>query len=269
MKICIALSILWIAVASADEPSMRPAEAIQDNSFLIEEAYNQEAGVVQHILNVAWGLDQLSGPDDKAWSLVFTQEWPLFSQTHQLSYTVPYTFQETGGQSDNGIGDVLLNYRLQAITETAARPAFAPRFSLILPTGNNDEGFGDDTVGYQFNLPVSKILTDCWTAHFNAGVTFLPGTSDGDLENFNLGASAIYAVSQTFNLMLETVSNWDEQSNGERPAAVVLSPGIRYAVNFAGGEQLVLGAAVPVGLTSAASDIGAFLYVSFEHDFTR
>jgi hypothetical protein len=35
----------------AEEDDKRPAAAIQDNSFLIEEAYNQEEGVVQHILN--------------------------------------------------------------------------------------------------------------------------------------------------------------------------------------------------------------------------
>ena len=29
----------------------RPIDVIEDNSFLIEEAYNQEAGVVQHIFN--------------------------------------------------------------------------------------------------------------------------------------------------------------------------------------------------------------------------
>ncbi len=37
--------------ATEEEPK-RTAENIQDNSFFIEEAYNQEAGVVQHILNV-------------------------------------------------------------------------------------------------------------------------------------------------------------------------------------------------------------------------
>src|SRR5437867_10915261 len=38
-----------VATLIASEPL---AKGIQDNSFLIEEAYNQEPGVVQHILNV-------------------------------------------------------------------------------------------------------------------------------------------------------------------------------------------------------------------------
>ena len=58
---------------------MRPAAGVQDNSFLIEEAYNQEAGVVQHIFNL-----RRQGHD---WSFAFTQEWPVGSQTHQFSYS--------------------------------------------------------------------------------------------------------------------------------------------------------------------------------------
>ncbi len=250
------LTAFATAAAAADEPVSRTAEGIQDNSFLVEEAYNQEAGVVQHIFNVAWNADEV-------WTLAFTQEWPVFSQTHQFSYTVPYLFE----RSTDGLGDVLLNYRLQALMETDSQPALAPRFSVILPTG--DDGFTDDTVGYQFNLPVSKVLTDRWTAHFNAGMTLLPGAADGDLENFNLGASAIYAVSPTFNAMVELVANWDEETGGRRPAAVVISPGARYAINFTRGTQLVLGVAAPVGLTSAAPEYGVFLYFSFEHAFRR
>jgi hypothetical protein len=196
------------------------------------------------------------------WTLGFTQEWPVFSQTHQFSYTVPYIFE----RNEDGVGDVLLNYRWQALMESESLPAFAPRFSLVLPTGDN--GLTDDTVGYQFNLPVSKILADRWTAHFNAGMTLLPDAADGDLEHFNLGASAIYAFTPTFNAMLECVSNWDEDARGRRPAAVIVSPGVHYALNLA-DTQLVLGVAVPVGLTSAAPDYGVFLYVSFEHIFHK
>ena len=74
-----------------------------DNSFLVEEAYNQEPGVVQHIMTAFYGIDRLPGPDDKTLNLAFTQEWPIVSQTHQFSYTVPYNFARSGGQSSDGI----------------------------------------------------------------------------------------------------------------------------------------------------------------------
>ena len=38
----------------------RPIEVIEDNSFLIEEAYNQEPGVVQHIFTAAYTISGLA-----------------------------------------------------------------------------------------------------------------------------------------------------------------------------------------------------------------
>lgn len=253
----------------AEEIDQRPAKGIQDNSFFIEEAYNQEAGVVQHILSITGSVSRHAGPGDKEWSPVFTQEWPIGSQTHQFSYTVPYLFMETGGQSREGIGDVLINYRFQAFTETSTRPAFAPRFSLILPTGDEERDLGNGVFGYQFNLPVSKIVSDRWTLHANAGLTFLPGVQGNDLINYNLGGSAIVAVYRDLNLMLECVANLDEEPGGDRASSVILSPGLRYAFNFKNDAQLVVGLAAPIGLSSAAPDYGVMLYFSFEHFFAR
>jgi hypothetical protein len=76
------------------------AKGIQDNSFFIEEAYNQEPGVVQHIFNLP--IDFTNGAREIAPS--FTQEWLVFSQTHQFSYTIPYVFTE----DDNGMEDMRL-----------------------------------------------------------------------------------------------------------------------------------------------------------------
>ncbi|MBM3838815.1 MAG: transporter [Verrucomicrobia bacterium] len=249
---------------------------IMDNSFFVEEAYNQETGVVQHIFNGIYGVDRLPGPDDKSLALVFTQEWPVFSQTHQFSYTVPYYFAETAGQSDNGFGDVLLNYRYQAYFSEDTLRAFAPRFSLVLPTGNNDDGLGEDTVGYQWNLPFSTAVGDSWFAHANAGLTYLPdaGPSPGnDLLHYNVGASAIYAPTRNLHFMLEWIGLWNEgpgASGGlEREFEAILAPGIRRAFDLANDSQLVIGLGVPIGLTSSAPDFGVFLYLSFEHGFLR
>lgn len=51
---------------------------IQDNSFLIEEAYNQEDGVVQHIQMFQYLKKS------KDWVYTFTQEWPVPKQTHHV-----------------------------------------------------------------------------------------------------------------------------------------------------------------------------------------
>src|SRR3990172_6129863 len=148
----------------------RPIDVIEDNSFLIEEAYNQEEGVVQHIFNA---LYTTSG-GRHGWGFTFTQEWPVFSQDHQFSYTIPSYRLTDGADRVYGIGDILLNYRYQALYEGEMLPAFAPRFSLILPTGSRQKGTGNNVVGYQWNLPFSKKVADRLAVHANFGLTYLP-----------------------------------------------------------------------------------------------
>jgi hypothetical protein len=241
------------------------AKGIQDNSFLVEEAYNQEPGVVQHIFN----FPLLFSGSDKEFTPTFTQEWPVFSQTHQFSYTLPYTFTET----DSGFEDMRLNYRLQLLTEDERVPAFAPRFSLVLPIGDAEKGFGHERLGYEINLPFSKVVANRWSVHFNAGGTIFPDVRGHDLINYNLGGSAIFAVSRDFNLMLESIAAWEEDvdltGRASRSITALVSPGARYAFNLPNDLQIVAGAAVPIGLTSDSPDWGLFFYLSFEHPFLQ
>jgi len=43
------------------------------------------------------------------WGFTFTQEWPVFSQDHQISYTIPSYHLVDDGSRVSGLGDVLLN----------------------------------------------------------------------------------------------------------------------------------------------------------------
>ncbi len=264
-----------LSASSTGNPvaEMRNVDGIADNSFLVEEAYNQEPGVVQHIFTAFYTFDS-EGEDSRNWNLAFTQEWPFFSQKHQLSYAVPYNFTEADGSSVDGFGDVLLNYRYQLWYDDQTLTAFAPRFSLILPTGDDFRGGGEETLGYQINLPFSTTFNDDWFVHLNAGSTLLPDAVSGngrDLCHYNLGASAIYAPARNLHFLLEWVGVWFESGNSsgglDKEFVSLISPGVRKALNLSNGAQLVLGAAVPIGLNSASPDFGVFLYVSFEHFF--
>lgn len=252
----------WPAVA--EDKDRRLAAGVQDNSCLVEEAYNQEAGVVQHI-----GCLRRQGRD---WFFSFTQEWPIGSQAHQFSYTVPYSWLRSEGQRTQGIGDVMLNYRYQAIYESAAAPAFAPRVSLILPTGNWDKGTGNGSLGYQVLFPLSKIVSDRVTLHANVGVTSYFDVQGRQPTSYLVGASVIYAVTRDFNLMLESLREWSESVNEareiERENSFTISPGARYAFNLQAG-QLVVGAGVPIRFTKERPDYGIMLYTSFEHNFLK
>jgi len=265
-----------LSCAAEEEAGERPVDGIADNSFLVEEAYNQEKGVVQHILTGYYAVEQLGGPDYRNLNLAFTQEWPVFSQDHQFSYTIPYNFSRFDDQSDNGLGDVLLNYRYQAYFNEKTLMALAPRASLILPTGDKVLGYTDDTVGFQANLPFSTALGDRWYVHLNAGLTYLPDSvlaQERDLLHYSLGSSLIYAATADLHFMLEWVGYWIQFGEPgmarDYEFSSLISPGVRKAFNFSNGSQLVLGLAAPIGITGAAPDFGAFFYASFEHFFSK
>ena len=156
-------------------PPKQFTRAIEDNSFFIEESYNQEESVVQHISNLYYRSDP-----SKDIMYSFTQEWPIHTYKHQLSYTIPISFID--GNSIRGIGDILINYRYQ-IFYKENWACFSPRLSVILPSGNYRKGLGYDVLGLQINLPVSKRLSDYWVVHLNAGYTLLPDAKSTTPEN--------------------------------------------------------------------------------------
>lgn len=246
------------ASQAGEAGSARPFE-ILDNSFFIEEGFNQEPGVFQNILGFVRS-------DRGNWEFAFTQEWPVGAQRHQLSYTIPFA----GGDGASGVGDMFLHYRLQALAETKARPAFSPRFSLILPTGDEEDGLGKGHVGAQANLPFSKQVQDVYL-HGNAGLTYERG-SGLDLWTPNLGVSAIWRVRPMVNVMVETVALLEEVERGPgttiRETIWLLSPGVRAGWNL-GDHQVVLGGALAFGLTDASDDVAVFGYFSYELPFRR
>ena len=273
----IAVLVIYSSPANlAAAQKERPIEVIEDNSFLIEEAYNQEPGVVQHIFSARYINDSRR----RGWEFNFTQEWPLFSQDHQFSYTIPSYHLVENGDRQNGIGDVFVSYRYQLLEEDETKPAFAPRFSLILPSGNRKRGTGHGVVGYEWGLPFSKKVNGQFALHANFGLTYLPKarapresgglSSKHSLVSYNLGASAIYAVLRRVHFMLEWLGDFeeaiDDDGSTRRSFEPVLSPGVRAAIVDQPMLQIIAGVAAPIGLNRKADNYGALIYLSIEHD---
>ena len=118
--VIVACALATSATAGEDP---RPAAGIQDNSFLIEEAYNQEPGVVQHI-------SSLRGQGGELF-FNFTQEWPVLSQRHQFSYTVPYAWTRPGDAAEQTLTDLVLKLPAELVSFILMRrqrlPSQAPR----------------------------------------------------------------------------------------------------------------------------------------------
>jgi hypothetical protein len=241
------------------------AQGISDNSFLVEEAYNQEAGVVQHISNFR---------RDRAgdWLFTFTQEWPAATQRDQLSYTLPLQ----SGVAGRALGDLVLNYRRQMVGRGEQPVWFSPRLSVVVPTGSTRKGTGLGGPGLQLNFPLSTKLDRAIVTHWNVGATATRASANGahsTLRSLTAAASAIWLLAPNFNLMLE--SAWD-RTEGLDDANVraaenhfVLLPGMRAAINLQSGMQIVPGFGVPIGVGPSRGERDLFFYLSVEHPFRR
>lgn len=59
----------------------------------------------------------------------------------------------------------------------------------------------------------------------------------------------------------------DVPGDADRDESLLLSPGIRYALNFESGLQIVPGVAVPIGLGPSRGGHSLFLYLSVEYGY--
>lgn len=255
---------------------------IEDNSFLIEEAINQEAGVIQHIFTTTYSAG------DIVYS--YTQELPLRDDSHQLSFGFSYAALKKPdamtpiAQSNyvsSGMGDFMINYR-SMLWDKNDWAIVIPRLSLIVPTGNARYHLGAGAWGGQFNLAVTKRLSRRLVTHYNAGYTYYSSsdyyrydkdlnptlTYEKDIDIATLGASAVWLVHPKFNMLLEYVSSFQEEILDDASIVcqhnLTVNPGIRMAFDI-GKVQVVPGIGVPFTFENGQySAAGAFVYLSIE-----
>ena len=273
LMFCLTLlaSLPLSARAEVEEPILQnKPEKIRDNLFLLEEAYNQEPGVIQHIQSFSLQ------PRTKSWNYTFTEEWPMPTDRHQLSLTVPVS--NPGEFGPSGMGDFLVNYRLQAIgMGGTGRLAIAPRVSLVLPTGKYQTGAGRGSTGIQLNLPVSIELGDHFVTHLNAGLTATPkaksqsGYSASALDT-NAGAALVWLTRTWVNPLVEVVHLTTQEIRDDRTRSrssnFVVNPGVRFAINCRSGLQIVPGVSMPIQFGGGTRGSVLF-YLSLEHAVRR
>ncbi len=259
---------LVLAVVCAAPAAAIQGEPIQDNSFLLQEAYNQPAGVVQHIVTAE--------PDANGETrFTFAQEWPLAGVRHQLGFGIPVFCPCGEPGRDVGLGDVELSYRYQAAGAGGGRLHVAPELALSLPTGSARFGRGLDAPGFGVTVPLSVTIAPSFVAHANAGLSLVPGLEDAQgarvtSTGWLAGGSLVWLARPAVNLLVEGI--WESEevpaaAGSTRRSAFTIAPGARVAFPL-GSAQVVPGVAVPVTHEDGTSDAGWLLYLSVEHRFT-
>jgi hypothetical protein len=260
----LACGVALVALAPLQAIAQAPEFGIVDNSFLIEEAFNQDRGFVQSTFT--WARDR-SG----AWEGNFTQEWPAPALTHQLSYSVPLTGGDGVGAH---VGGIVLNYRYQVSTEGPGRPRIAARLGAILPSGRAVDS--SDRPGIQLNVAFSKQSGRVYI-HGNTGFTWVDKVpiESGARKNLTspfLAGSLVWNNRPSLNLMLESLVSFDEQAAGhgltEHQRAVTVSPGVRGGWTR-GDQQMIVGAAIPVTRAGHETTAAILAYLSYELPFTK
>lgn len=196
--------------------------SIEDNSFLIEEAFNQSSGVIQYTL-----INQLTNGST---NFNFECEFPLKRELHQLSFSIPAKLD----QSFFGLEDLVISYR-PLLSGRHRWVMVAPRFSLVIPTGKFSRGFGSGLFGLEWNLALTKRLSRGLITHVNLGSSHLLNntelatlpedkTRENRLQNRFAGASLILALARNCDFMTEFKATNEVKGNWNLAA----NPGFRF-----------------------------------------
>jgi hypothetical protein len=249
---------------------------LQSNGLLIEEAYHQETGEVQHTFSATRERSGL-------WTSIFSQEWPLWSEKHQLSVTMPVQLAASrleGGGKDigKGIGDVEIGYSYLLLGNNDTRVTVSPGVSLILPTGNVGNGLGKGAIGLEVKVPVSVMLSERFVTHTNVGTTLTRAATNRDGERANLfdveaGQGLVWLAHPKFNVLMDVIWARMEAVAGKglraREYEFHISPGIRWGHTFKSGLAIIPGIAVPIGFGPSRGNRGMFLSLAIEHRFKK
>jgi len=252
---------------------------IEDNSFFIEEAFNQRMGVLQHIFNVY--LDDLH---PGVVSYAFTQEIPLTDQGHQLSYSISY---QTIAAADSttarvaGLGDLYITYR-PMISDGSQWAMCIPRLTLILPTGKSSDGLGGGAFGLQLAIAVTKRISRGLVTHYNIGsTTFFQrdryASVNGEhklvyernVSDQNAGVGVVWIARPKLNFLVEGLASRNSLIRDDGVVVhewqYMINPGVRFSITTK-RMQLVPGVSFPVNPVIRSGQ-GVFFYFSIEPDY--
>ena len=202
VQVARAILLLLVVSSAARAQAARPFE-ITDNSFLVEEAFNQEAGIFQNIATF-----RMNARDELGHELHAGVAAVQPSASDLLHDPLRGSDRRSGRRRRN---DPLSHPaadrgRRNAGVLAAHLPDRAER--------QRDRGLGNGSAGWQVNLPFSEQAGDTYL-HWNVGGD--PAV-DG-LFTPHAGASAIWRARPMVNVMLETMI---QRKNG-----FTVSPGAR------------------------------------------
>lgn len=244
---------------------------LQSNGLLVETAYHQESGELQHTFS-------MSRTNRRSWSSVFTEEIPLGSDKHQLSFSLPAQLVKNDSESFRGVGDAKFEYSYFLYGNNSSKVTFAPGFGVSVPTGSVRKELGAGAPGVSAKLPVSVMLGKQFASNstFEMSYTRRAKNDEGERANlvgYEFGQSFVWFAKPKLNFLVEAVWERSPEIIGDDrrkyEQELYLNPGVRWAHTFKNGLMIIPSVGVPIGIGASRGERGIFLSVAFEHSFKK
>jgi hypothetical protein len=205
-----------------------------DNSFLLEEGFNQPINAVQFIQDY----------NSRTNEFTHSGEIPMGSKGHQFSYLVA---------QDQKINPIL-SYRFLSVSEP--RVYLAHRFGVVVPVQ-------DERYGFEYKQAFTFVASDRWMYHWNFGLFHFPRYKGETINSYNSGTSVVYYAQDNLNFLVEAYLETNQNQY-----RYIINPGLRYALNLDWQEtQIVPGMSFPISFEQDTENAGVLLYLSFETKF--
>ena len=240
--------LLFLPLAAGPAGAAEPI-SLSDATFLVEEAFRADAPVLQH----AFGFS------DRAWNYTLTHEW-AGNSPHLVGYSIPLEMGEGGGEV--ALGAASLDYRFRAGGRDEDVFGFAPRISLIVPLASGA------APGVAVSAPLTVRHGSRVASHWSVGGSWAPERDSIASREAFAGAAIARVLNQRTVGVVEATVTWTQEIFDGSPAlrlrSIVLSPGIRRAIDIA-GYRLVPGIAIPLTIEGGDRSLGVAFHVMFEN----
>jgi hypothetical protein len=235
-----------LALLGASYVHSQPLSERVPEFFLIEDAFMASSGEIE-------GRSIL-----QATRLRDSDEWDFigllaaergFGERVAIGAALPWKRVHTEAGPHSGIGDVSVEL-LYDVFGRGRQTAFLIACELILPTGDESAGLGEESVSGELKVVLARNF-GALQLHVNLGAEF-----SEEEESFIFGASLLH---QRDGRLVPTLEFAGEARRDE--TELYIAPGAHWRLS----DAMHIGAAVPIGITNAADRLAimAMLNVDF------
>ena len=211
-----------------------------------EKAYPEDEAVVTAL----WNVDK---------ETVLISNWlyeKRFGPRSQIEVELPVGYKDRPAPQTGsafGIGDFSLGFKYAVYHDLSRGAIFSLGGEVVLPTGDEDDGFGKGTLVFEPYVALGKILFNNGFLHLQALAEFPEDTNKANKE-YQLRSAFGWTFAQrgfgrAWSPMLEVVGKWEDEDQGTE-RFLDIAPQFQVTLNTRQHVMLNVGVIIPVTNTA-------------------